>query len=72
MPAHDTYMLHIFRSRAVNGWQWSARVECLHGGERRSFADPEALLAYLGTMARAEWPPGVPASGGEEGTKRGE
>ncbi len=59
MPAHDTYMLHVYRSRAVNGWQWSARVDDLRGRESARFADPEALLAYLGTVVRAG-APGAP------------
>jgi hypothetical protein len=50
MPMHDTYMLHLYRSRAVGGWQWSARVDHLVGGETRRFTDPEALLAYLRTL----------------------
>ncbi len=62
MPAHDTYMLHVYRSRAVNGWQWSARVDDLRGRESARFADPEALLAYLGTVVRAGGP-GAPPTG---------
>ena len=66
MPAHDTYMLHVYRSRAVNGWQWVARVDDLRGRESRRFTDPEALLAYLRIVVRAgesSVAPPHPASG---------
>ena len=53
MPAHDTYLLHVYRSRAVGGWQWAARLERLPGGESQSFNDPEALLAHLRTLLGA-------------------
>ncbi len=66
MPAHDTYVLHVYRSRAVNGWQWSARVDDLRGRESARFADPEALLAYLETVLRAG-EPGAPPTGAMPG-----
>lgn len=50
MPQQDAYMLRIWRSRAVSGQQWVARLEHLPEGESRRFGDPEALLAYLGTV----------------------
>jgi hypothetical protein len=53
MPARDTYVLHIYRGRAVRGWQWAARLEHLPGGESWRFTDPEALLAYLQAVVRA-------------------
>jgi len=53
MPERDTYILHIYRGRAVNGWQWAARLDTLPGGDRRRFTDPEALLAHLRTTIRA-------------------
>ena len=62
MPARDTYLLRIYRSRTVGGWQWRARLEHLTGGEHARFADPEALLAYLGTIVRAGEPPMWPAN----------
>lgn len=62
MPAHDAYMLHVYRSRAVNGWQWSARVDDLRGRESTRFADPEALLAYLGTVVRVGEPGATPGA----------
>lgn len=62
--ARQTYVLHIYRSRAVRGWQWGARLEQLPGGESRRFTDPEALLAHLRTLIRAgdpaEAPPNTP------------
>lgn len=66
MPARHTYMLYIYRSRAVNGWQWAARVDDLPERDSRRFTDPEALLAYLGTVVRAGEPsvaPPHPAAG---------
>lgn len=62
MPARDTYLLHIYRSRTVGGWQWCARLEHLMGGEHARFADPEALLAYLGTIVRTGEPPVLPTN----------
>jgi len=62
MPACDTYLLRIYRSRTVGGWQWRARLEHLTGGEHARFADPEALLAYLGTIARTGKLPVLPAN----------
>lgn len=56
MPTHDTYLLHIYRSRAPRGWQWAARLESLPGGESRRFTDPEELLAYLQAVIRAAEP----------------
>ena len=60
MPAHDTYLLHIYRSRAVSGWQWAARLESLPGGESWRFNDPEALLAHLRSIAGPGDPAGTP------------
>jgi len=68
MPAHDTYVLHVYRSRAVNGWQWSARVEDLRRRASERFADPEALLAYLGTVVRAGEPSAPPTGTTPPGT----
>jgi hypothetical protein len=48
---HDTYILQIWRSRALAGWQWVARVEHLSDGQRHRFGDPEALLAHLRGVA---------------------
>jgi hypothetical protein len=52
MPQHDAYVLHIWRSRAVSGWQWAARLEYLPGGESVRFTAPEALLAHLQALVR--------------------
>src|SRR5262249_6719961 len=56
MPVHDIYLLHIYSSRTASGWQWAARLEHLPGGEQVRFTDPDALLAYLSTVMRAEDP----------------
>jgi hypothetical protein len=62
MPQHDAYVLHIWRSRAVSGWQWAARLEHLPGGESVRFTAPEALLAHLQALVqRGEH--GVPPAG---------
>lgn len=50
MPTRDTYLLHLYGSRAAGGWQWAARLEHLSGGESVRFTDPEALLAHLRTV----------------------
>jgi hypothetical protein len=47
MSHYATYILHIWRSRTLQGPQWVARLECPTAGERRRFADPEALLSHL-------------------------
>ncbi len=52
MPRHDSYMLHIYRSRTVSGWQWAARLEQVPGRASRRFTDPETLLAHLRTVLR--------------------
>jgi len=52
MPRQDAYMLRIWRSRAVSGRQWVARLDHLPDGESRRFGDPEALLAHLQGLVR--------------------
>jgi hypothetical protein len=47
MPKHESYILRIWQSRTLGGWQWSARVEDLADGSRERFADRNALLTYL-------------------------
>jgi hypothetical protein len=42
-----TYIIHIWRSRALAGCQWVARVEHLSDGQRHRFANPEELLEHL-------------------------
>jgi hypothetical protein len=54
MPQHERYLLQIWRSRALAGWQWTARVDRLSDGERLRFTDPEALLEHLQTLLRSE------------------
>jgi hypothetical protein len=34
MPMHETYLLHLYRSRSVSGWQWAARLDHLASGRR--------------------------------------
>ena len=71
MAAHETYVLHIYRSRAVRGWQWAARLEHLPDRASLRFSDPEALLAHLRTAVRLEDHPvshGAPPSGAQGAT----
>ena len=63
MPARETYMLHVYRSRAASGWQWAARLERLPGGEHLRFHDPEALLAHLRAVLGADDPSGTATRG---------
>jgi hypothetical protein len=69
MPQVAAYLLRIWRSQTVRGWQWAARLEHL-GGESRLFSDPEALLAFLrevlwntdgGALLSPHEPSGAPA-----------
>jgi hypothetical protein len=50
---HDAYILRIWRSRAVSGWQWAARLQHLPDGQSVRFSDPAALLAHLQALVRA-------------------
>jgi hypothetical protein len=61
MPQYDAYMLRIWRSRAVSGRQWVARLDQLPEGESRRFSDPEALLAHLRAILLAAEPATPPA-----------
>jgi hypothetical protein len=61
MLRHDTYLLHLYRSRAVSGWQWAARLEYLPCGESLRFNDSEALLAHLRALVLAREPSAPPA-----------
>jgi hypothetical protein len=54
MPQHDRYLLQIWRSRAVSGRQWVARMDRLSDGERLRFTDPEALLQHVRALIEAE------------------
>jgi hypothetical protein len=56
MPQHERYLLQIWRSRALAGWQWSARLDRLSDGERLRFTDPEALLQHVRALVEAESP----------------
>jgi hypothetical protein len=56
MPRHDVYTLHVYRSRAVRGWQWIVRLEHLPGGESLRFTEPQALMAYLARVLQAADP----------------
>lgn len=70
MPQHDAYMLHIYRSRTVSGWQWAARLEHVPGRTSQRFTDSETLLARLRTVIRegdqGELPAEAVARGKEE------
>ena len=61
MPTHETYVLHLYRSRSVSGWQWAARLDHLTDGESHRFNDPEVLLAHLQAMVRRPGRPEMPA-----------
>ena len=54
MPQHERYLLQLWRSRAVSGWQWAARLDRLSDGERHRFTDPEALLQHLRALVDSE------------------
>lgn len=47
MPRHDAYLLHIYRSRTLSGWQWAARLDHLPGRESLRFSDRSAAMDYL-------------------------
>jgi hypothetical protein len=66
MATQDTYLLHIYRSRAVSGWQWAARLEPVGGGASRHFTDRELLLAHLRQIVQAGDPSDQPGDVGEE------
>ena len=69
MPARETYLLHLYRSRAVSGWQWAARLDHLPGGESVRFRDPKALLAYLRAVVElGEHAPLQPDASGDKGS----
>jgi hypothetical protein len=54
MPQHERYLLQIWRSRALAGRQWTARLDCLSDGERHRFTDPEALIEHVRALVEAE------------------
>lgn len=56
MPQQERYLLQIWRSRALSGWQWRARLDRLSDGERLRFTDPEALLQHVRALLEAEAP----------------
>jgi hypothetical protein len=65
MPQHDTYVLHIWRSRTLRGWQWVARLESASDGRAVRFSDPAALLDHLhGVVWNAGDPPTPEEKGG--------
>lgn len=68
MPQHETYVMQIWRSRSLAGWQWVARVERLSDGQRLRFTDPEALLAYVQGLVLHT--PDIAGTGGEIGLPR--
>jgi hypothetical protein len=81
--ARETYVLHIYRSRALRGWQWAARLDHLPDQGSLRFTDPEALLAHLASVVQAgdqptaplDAPPGAdvpPPATAEEGSEHEE
>ncbi len=68
MPVRETYLLHLYRSRTVSGWQWTAQLAHLPGGETLRFGDPEDLLAHLRTVWGAVERPAPPLLTGAEDT----
>ena len=66
MPEHETYVIHIWRNRAIRGHQWVARVECTANGQRVRFMDPDSLLRHFQQLLMPE--PDI--SGGEEAAQR--
>jgi hypothetical protein len=51
---HWSYLLRLWRAGADSGWR--ASLQSIPGGERRLFADPNSLLAFL--LGHAWTPPG--------------
>jgi len=47
MPAYDSYLLRVWRSRRCEGWEWVLRLEHLQDGQRQQFEDPAALVEAL-------------------------
>ena len=79
MASRDTYVLHVYRSRAVRGRQWAARLDHLPHHASLRFTDPELLLAHLAIVLRAgeqaapidtppgaDGPPRAPEEGGRD------
>jgi hypothetical protein len=67
MGRYDAFMLRIWRSTAVGGRQWTARLEHLPDGQRLRFTDPEALLAHLEAIMReVDHPAATADQGGKE------
>lgn len=65
MASRDTYLLQIYRGRAVSGRQWAARLTHVPGGASVRFSDPEALLGHLRALIeQAEVPRDTPAGNG--------
>jgi hypothetical protein len=54
MPQRERYLLQIWRSRALSGWQWAARLDRLSDGEQHRFTDPEALLNHLQSLVQSQ------------------
>jgi len=70
MPWQDTYLLSIWRSRAVSGQHWVAHLDHLLGGESLRFCDQETLLAHLQAIVRDGDESARAASGPSEPARR--
>jgi hypothetical protein len=64
MPQQERYLLQIWRSRALAGWQWRARLDRLSDGEQHRFTDPEALLQHVRAVMQSEQPDQEPQEKG--------
>jgi hypothetical protein len=61
-PAYLSYLLRLWQAPGGAEQPWRASLQDTLTGERRGFADVEALCAYLHTQIGT-----VPAPGGEPG-----
>lgn len=55
---YQAYLLRLWRVRYQGQWQWRASVDSPNTGERRSFADLAAFVAFLYGTTHQETPPG--------------
>lgn len=68
MPAYDSYLLRVWRSRRREGWEWVLRLEHLQDGQRQQFDDPAALVEALWALVDTASPsgPGPPETTSSE------
>ncbi len=55
--AYQSYLLRLWRAPGGAGQPWRASLENTHTGERRGFADLQALVAYLRVETEGESAP---------------